>query len=410
MMETRPDSATYRFNTRRSDNGAVTLSVTSSQKITTGGQRSGSELPSWRKIIRSGGNATTNFSASEYVLTPVPVTAYCIFQGGKPTPAHPEVNINYWGDDSAVLLPGTGSVNSADFDRAETLARELFLKKYRQSRTAFQTGVFLGELRQTVQMIKSPVRALREGLNGYHRTVKKRLRGNRRPSSARRIIGETWLEYAFGWRPLIRDAADAMRLACAQPAQYLVPIAATGSSSYNLEPERKFCLGTGANYPYWYQIYQQSNSVTVRYKGAAAATMGAPTFKEQLGLSWSNVLPTVWELIPYSFLIDYFTNVGEIIAGISTGSVNLAWGCRTQRVLRSVKMQTQYDRKGLTTSLGHSFHSGSVNGAGDIGHRKEITRTRVLSVSFGLSDLRFQVPGATSLKWLNLAALASLRK
>lgn len=29
-------------------------------------------------------------------------------------------------------------------------------------------------------------------------------------------------------------------------------------------------------------------------------------------------MPTVWELIPYSFLIDYFTNVGDVLQALST--------------------------------------------------------------------------------------------
>jgi len=409
MLEILTDSTTFRYNVLRTENGVITFSGSNSFKTVTGGQRAGSDLPNWRKIIASGGNATTVFSSNEYVLYRVPVHADCYIDKNPTNPFSPIITCDFWGDQQGDGIPSSAAIPGSQYVLADTLAREQFLKKYRKARTAFQSGVFFGELRETIRMIKSPAKALREGINDYYRTVKKRLRREKRRHKLKEIVGNTWLEYAFGWRPLIRDVEDAVSLACASPDRYKQNIGTSTSLSHKTEPQRISRSAPSIGYPYWYLLCQQENTVMIRYKGAAQASMGAPPFPEQLGLSWSNVLPTVWELIPFSFLVDYFTNIGDVIEGISTGVVTLSWGMRQEKATRSVFMTTQSDLKNLQLALGHKNLRTFVTGAGVTGHRKEYVRIPIDHVALGHRDLRFEIPGANSLKWLNIAALATLR-
>lgn len=413
MLEIRTDSTTYRHYYIATLNGAITQKGGVSFRVATGGQRSGSEVANWKKIIRSGGNATSDFSANELVLKRVPIYAYCDHQNKVPPfTSRSDVTKDYFADNQGDGIPTTTAIPSSLTARVDIQAREQFLQKYRDARTSIQLGVFGGELLRTVRMIKSPAKALREGINAYYRDVKKRTRRKRgkRPD-LRKIVSETWLEYVFGWRPLIRDVEGICRLTCADPARYRKRITSIASENYKLEPQHitKSAPSIGSP-PWWIEHYQQENTFMVRYIGAADATMMTPTFPEQLGLDWSNFLPTVWELIPFSFLVDYFSNVGAVIEGISTGNVALAYGVRTQRTTRCTKMYTEYDHKNTRITLGadRTYQAG-VTGAGMTGQRKDITRTRISSIGLGLNDLRFKIPGVGSLKWLNIAALATLR-
>jgi len=143
--------------------------------------------------------------------------------------------------------------------------------------------------------------------------------------------------------------------------------------------------------------------------GAADASNSPPGFPEQLGLSWSNVLPTAWELIPFSFLVDYFTNVGAVIEGVGTGTVGLAWGCKTQKQESKTVIQAVIDSAAHNAIIGKGRWSGHVSGSGEVATYSIVNRTPVNTISAGFGDFVFKVPGATSLKWLNIAALFTLR-
>jgi hypothetical protein len=173
--------------------------------------------------------------------------------------------------------------------------------------------------------------------------------------------------------------------------------------------DRDLRQATETGWPYFYVYNSLDNKVMVRYRGAVVAENSPPSFPEQLGLSWSNLLPTVWELIPYSFLVDYFTNVGSVIDGISTGVVSLAWGCRSEVRESLSRISTELARVSLDTNPGQGRWSGNVHGAGLIGQNRYVNRQSVNVISLGIGDFQFKLPGVST-KWLNIGALADLRR
>jgi hypothetical protein len=50
---------------------------------------------------------------------------------------------------------------------------------------------------------------------------------------------------------------------------------------------------------------------------------------QELQLDLPHFLPTVWDLIPYSFVVDYFTNIGDYLSGLSLRFSDVSWGCKT---------------------------------------------------------------------------------
>jgi hypothetical protein len=372
--------------------------------------KTGVDNPKWREQIRRGANATTNYTvdATELFVLSGCYGNYTFYDGGGRTyvrafSGHPQ-DISLGN-----ALPNPGLI---DTSVADLLARQRFISDYRSKRTKFQSGVFLGEFVKTVQMISSPAKALRKGIDSYYRTVKKRLKKSK-PKGRRkddlelrkRIIQDTWLEYVYGWRPLTRDILDASNLAASSPDEVYQDLRGgakiTASNVHDQHRNAHFHVG---------YLAKTEGYVVVAYKGAIRASVTPPPFSEQLGLSWSNVLPTAWELIPYSFLVDYFTNIGAIIEAISTGPIDLAWGCKIvyssyERELFSLGMDEDDVLASAPGGWARYDYYGAI--AGLLSRRVYHYRAPADKVSVGIGDFRFRLPGSNT-RWLNIAALAKL--
>jgi hypothetical protein len=122
-----------------------------------------------------------------------------------------------------------------------------------------------------------------------------------------------------------------------------------------------------------------------------------------LGFDPSSFLPTVWELIPYSFLIDYFTNIGDVIEGWSQLGINLAWCNRTTKkslVVKSSSFSNKLISKQLT---GLNYEAVSFEPSLGVVEKSVVSRAQFNGVRN--PGLIFRMPSFGSQKWLNIAAL-----
>lgn len=408
MFEVTTKGCNYRLDGTVTQNGVVVQKITGSSRKVWNDVRQGSDMPNWRQRIRDGRSATTNFSVASFTRERVPISRHMTLEG----PSGPtSKTFEYWVFDDDLGAAAPLDPSSLPSGSADLSAREQFLKRYRSRRIAFQGGVFLGELGKTIQMLKSPAQALRRLVDAHRLKVKKELRGKYSKAQWVDVVQDSWLEAQYGWRPLIGDCQDAMKLLSASPDRYRQPINSESNRSWKeSSPEQLSAAPAGLTWPYAIFRYSTSYKVGSQYKGACDARMTPPSFREQMGLSWSSALPTLWELIPYSFLIDYFSNVGEVISGAATGSIGLSWGARMTKRETEVYLYTSAANSYMKNALGNSYKfNASVNGSGKTNHCKSFTREEITKVSVGLSDIRFDHPAAGSLKWLNIAALAAAK-
>jgi hypothetical protein len=381
------------------EDGEITQSLKNTYPEVWQNTRSGTELYGWKKKIRRGLNATTSYNCTFREVT-IPI-ADATMTRRWPGPAPFVVNwqargslASNWGD---VPVPSNIAVINADRS-----ARLQFMKKYRSMRTAMQGGVFLGELREAVKMIRNPAQALRRQIHDFTHVSSKKRGGF---GSSARNTADAWLEASFGWMPLIEDIKDAAKVATRHPFRVFEDFDAewrdyTSKDSFDgkfqyggLEVKYRNCLDGFAH---------------VKYQGAIKAETAPPGFPEQFGLSWSNVIPAAWELVPWSFLIDYFTNVGKVIDGMACGTIQLAWGCRTTwRVYERFIEAVAIDWDSINPSL-KKYYTGNASGGGKSGSRSTYTRDSVNSVSVGIRDFQFRLPNSST-QFLNIAALAAGR-
>lgn len=366
-----------------------------------------SVYPDWRERLKSGTDATT------YMIgTAIQTGGSQQFHGFHKTRDIFE-GTEQWrsleGDVQALLdLPSyPGDVTSAEADNA---AKMEFIKKALQAQRSLQGLVSIGELRETLNLIRHPLKTLRNYADNLVQTARGRLRTGRglSPKNLRKVMADTWLEWAFGAVPLVSDvksgAIAAAKLATNYPQTRFIKGEA-GRTCAVVDSKRQLTTGVGLAVDYNHRL---SSDVNIRYYGSISTTVpGSSQWQSQFGVTFHDVVPAAWELIPFSFLVDYFTNAQEIINAACFPSASIRWLAKGEK--RTTK---------ATVANVRPFFNGSLNAPREVlvedsltaSEGCELTRTQIERNRYEgnlIPPLQFEIPGLSSKKWLNIAALAA---
>lgn len=136
---------------------------------------------------------------------------------------------------------------------------------------------------------------------------------NRRGRWDKRTANE-WLQFQYGVRPLMGDLAESVELL--KEGLTMKPLIAfcEGSASERIDKKllAKGSLPGGWNFPY--SLYETAKS-RVTYKGMySVRNETVLAMAGSLGLT--NPLALVWEAIPFSFVVDWWINIGEVIQSL----------------------------------------------------------------------------------------------
>lgn len=214
---------------------------------------------------------------------------------------------------------------------ADNMARTKFYKKLREQSVRFSAPTFLGELRETLRMVRRPANALYSKSKGYLDALDKAKRSN--PKDWTKRVSGLWLEHSFGWLPLIHDAEE---------AQKALEVLVTGNSRKTVivgsfsdvqdrsstlsDMERGYVAAAGVcPFSLWRRFHQLHTQAIVRYKAKVSASTEMTKWDNWalFGFTPSELVPTAWELLPWSFLVDYFVNVGDVLQSAVTSSASV---------------------------------------------------------------------------------------
>ena len=390
------------------------------------------EMPDWRHRVSRGQNATTRFVAQSAVLDYTPGH----FFAGKWCG-----NVNRWGwyQHDGDLALGLSSVwgrptapGTSLHQKTDTEALLHAIKDARAKQTHFRGGNFLAELRDTLRGIRNPAKGFRELLDTYHRSARKNARraaGRRSvpttqadfarlerdaPKSARavqRALSDTWLEHNFGWAPLIGDTVDSYQALRRLAAR--VPLVRFFGQSTN-DDAPTYTSGNRSHDAYQINFTVRTQfTYDCRYYGAVKVNTECPSGAaiEEFGVRARDFVPAVWEAIPYSFLIDYFTNIGDVLEVASFPTSDLAWAARTfkNHSLRSTERCAVIEPSSPAYPTNNSMKLFSFSPISVKWRRTYLDRSVVTGFS-SLGRVRFEIPGSANWKkWLNIAALARMR-
>lgn len=259
-------------------------------------------------------------------------------------------------------------------------------------------------------MIKSPAKALREGMEGYLGALRKRKRTD--PRHWPRAIGGTWLEYSFGWKPLLMDIKDAYSAYEELTNRTVVKMISAGAvTTYDTTSDIAGLGGVNvtarygaAQYGYVKSFDTLEEQHKVRYRGCYVAQATAAKWQNYklFGFTPDEFVPAAWELLPWSWLVDYFTNIGDLLNNSVTSTQDVKWVNKT--ILRSTRWYGYgvVDTAFIQRSVGAQNKVVTWGSPGSFEMtRKEVSR----SSASGVPMPRFMVDGPGAGQLTNIAAL-----
>ena len=236
------------------------------------------------------------------------------------------------------------------------------------------------------------------------------------------IVSSTYLEFVFGLKPLISDTRDiAEALARYQDER----------SGNNITKERargkgkeEKSLVTYSNnqlpgFTNWKLQYSENSRTRTEYGveyvcglKATRTVADAPLarLRELLGFTPENFVPALWEVLPFSWLADYFVNVGDIIEAGCTSTSNVTWISKSVKTQTTREIKRPVDVNGTRTYLGTYGYS-LVSASGDFGSNttQRTTLLRTVPAAIPIPPLVVSYPESIS-KLANMAAVFLQRK
>lgn len=182
-----------------------------------------------------------------------------------------------------------------------------------------QGTVLAAELGKTFAMLASPLKNLRRLIEQikkskrYKRWTVEQRRAHR-IASVSQFISDEWLRYRYGIVPLMMDIDGIMKLLAESVVSPRLTSRASGSfESDDLMATTSYSEGSSG---YFAGSTITTRKVKVRiscgilYEHQASA-------QSRYGYDLSQQASAIWELIPYSFLVDWAVNIGDTIEAFS---------------------------------------------------------------------------------------------
>jgi len=186
------------------------------------------------------------------------------------------------------------SNNGADVAYQQALAR--LYGKIRNSSLNIDVDAFEG--RETARMIRNTIKAVR-GIKSFTKQAIKDIKKDPTLSAS-----NAWLQYKYGWSPLVGTIYDALEFHSKEWPKYNVRARGKASSYDGAE------IATGGYYSPDRSVVESGS-----YRTQIDLTYQV-TDVESFALDRIATLDPasiIWELTPYSFVADWFYNIGEYL-------------------------------------------------------------------------------------------------
>lgn len=241
------------------------------------------------------------------------------------------------------------------------------------------------ERQQTVDLIASTARRLANFYRSFRR--------GRNPFTGLRCnskdAANLWLEYSYGWVPLVSDVHDILTLKDHEPPPFIV------TSRSKIKQNLFQRSVSPSSYVVRNEAYTTEIISTVTIRAAVVVSDPSAAFGNNLGLA--NPAQLAWELLPYSFVVDWFIPIGD---WLESQSALLGLTLSDKSTTTTVSRYT-YAKGQMTPGISSSWASGSSSAS-------YFSKSKIRTLSIPTVPLpRLKNPVSTSHA---ISALALLRQ
>lgn len=294
--------------------------------------KAGSKVDDHRKKIALGINASSNYEREFATLTS---SVYQCHSQHRTLPSNWRSTVsNHVAGFDTSLIPQY-------LPKAETDALRRLTNKVRDAIVDWEAGVFAAEAKDAKRLLgMQTVRAVNHFLQGK-RSLKLALRkmlysprlerrDNRwgrahiyRPNhrQIKENLASEWLGICFGAAPMLKDISEAFGV-FGEGAKSGTPV--IRASGYVTDTVSE-TFHTGGNGHLWMHGCQTMRQAVVRYTVRPYLDVGIPG---RYGIRPRDIPVSVWNGIPWSFLFDYFYDVGGFLESLTIADVRLKYGAK----------------------------------------------------------------------------------
>lgn len=212
-------------------------------------------------------------------------------------------------DGVSSLMVRFQQVNPFPTDFPSDLANKALIKaRLKLKSSDFNAGVALGESRRTAQHIHNTVRRLCDLYKAFKRGEFKRVQDLLDEA----VVGipSSWLELQYGWKPLLSDIYGAAKSLEKDPASRRITTV-KANSRLTLDLQGEILPGQ-----------DQANTCRAHVKGLHGSFVridvepDSPGLITMASMGCTNPLSVAWELVPLSFVVDWFVPIGDFVSSL----------------------------------------------------------------------------------------------
>jgi hypothetical protein len=277
--------------------------------------------------------------------------------------------------------------------RAESQANARLRTAIREEYEHMNSLITLAEGRQAVAQLRRPYKAVQDqilkyldsadvklkNLRGRNPSKWKKLAKARRDAEMRNALAESWLETTFGLVPTLSDAkaaTEALARFINGSATRRSAVKGYGEAVSYSSPGPSTAV-LGGHFRATRNIRTTTTDTVVYRAGLRLDTVTNMTdfgrLKDVYGFQPRNFLPTLYEVIPYSWLVDYFTTLGSAINLNTISTAKVLWVVKSTK-RRTVRESIWVPDFSVAMSLGSQYAGGSGRTGKNVYERTTVAR------------------------------------
>jgi hypothetical protein len=354
----------------------------------------GEKVPNWKRVISEGRDATTNMLAEQQKVTHLDGDQYVKARRKSDGRIYHRRDAGWC--DTSMSFP-TAPFSTLSSDSAQRDAASKWYSRATTAQTQLMLGVTVGELGETLNLVRKRGASVVQLLTNW-RTVARRLR---KTKNWKKKLAGLYLEYSFGVRPLLADVSGALS-AWKDPRKEIARVSASAETNVDASSASTTTFGT-IQYD---RNYRTSSKVSVHIRGGVKVEVsGHGRNMQAFGLMPRTWIPTAYELIPWSFFVDYFTDLGNVINALCFPKSDIAWASTT--TVRSMSNMVIVSGARLAPLFTSTFDVQEITDHPQVTTltRKQVSRARG-APKIPTPTVRLPTSVRT---WANIAALAISR-